>query len=242
MKNEIINTTRGSVGMAAPGAPDVAAIMNSALAPFKFFEQWSRSGALEAAAKFTAVDEYGDLVALGYDVDWIASRARAVEIQNQLPPLAEIAAAHKSVDQAIRVEPASGEYQLLASKMLDVLGIKGGDDTDAYVEALAMMLADVDPDINDWPDTPRWVPIPAFAKAVKRIWSDRDAWEHFGGTKRPPIPDIVERCRDYRRDLFRVRDRIELLSHTQQQLGQIIERVDSYEADDWWGDDEPSKH
>ena len=43
---------------------------------------------------------------------------------------------------------------------------------------------------GDPSDTPRWIPIPAFAKAIKRTWADRTAWNHFG---RPPaIPDIVE--------------------------------------------------
>jgi hypothetical protein len=240
MMTDIIAPTRGS-----PAAPqirtDFAAIMDTALAPFTFSDQWCRSDAAREAAKFIDTDKDGELVALRDDADWMASRTRAVEIQRQLPPPAEIEAARKAVDQAVNIKPASGEYQLLTSKMLDVLGIKGGDNTDAYVEAMAWTLVEAWPNNADRDDTPKWIPFPAFAKAVKRVLADRDAWNHFGGTKRPPIPDIVEYCRDYRRELVWLRDSITALAYTQRQLGLIIQTVNSYE-EDGWGDDEPSKH
>jgi hypothetical protein len=209
---------------------DVATLMNSALAPFNLQEQWSGPiWAAEDAAPFVAVDKEGELVALSDDADWKASRDRALEIQKNLPPPAEIEAAYNAVDQAIRIKPRSEEYQLLGSKMLDVLGIKGGDDTDAYVEALAWSLADVWPGKGDPGDTPLWIPIPALAKAVKRVWADHASWDHFGGTKRPPIPHIVERCGDYRRDLVSVRWQIDMLGRTQKRLGRIIQSVNGYE-------------
>ena len=77
-------------------------------------------------------------------------------------------AAYKAAN-ALRVKPAHAEYQLYTSKMLDVLGIKSGDDTDAYVEAMAWTLADVWRGHGDSNDVPEWIPIPAFAKAIKRI-------------------------------------------------------------------------
>jgi hypothetical protein len=150
-----------------------------------------------------------------------------------LPPLAEIEAAHKAVEHTLRVKPQPADYQLLGAKMLDALGIKGGDDTDAYVEALAWTLADVWPANWESSGTPRWIPIPALAKAVKRIWQDRDSWEHFGGTKRPPIPDILEHCKDYRRDLVYVRNAVGLLGDTQKRLGRIIETVNAYDEEEW---------
>ncbi|WP_161855589.1 hypothetical protein [Bradyrhizobium sp. CCBAU 051011] len=173
MANSVVTPIGGSLVMQT--RTGVAAIMNTALAPFILQEQWCGPiWAARDAASFVAVDKDGDLIALGDNIDWIASRARAVEIQQKLPPLADIAAAYKTVDQTLRVKPASGEYQLLASKMLDVLGIKGGDDTDAYVEALAWTLAEVWRANGDPSGTPGWIPIPAFAKAVQHIWRDRD--------------------------------------------------------------------
>jgi hypothetical protein len=232
MPNAIITPIGGS--LVTPTRTDVATLMDAALAPFTVRDQWC--GPIRAAmeaAPFVAVDRDGELVALANNVDWIASRARALEIQNQLPPLAEIAAVYKAVDQTLRVKPASGEYQLIASKMLDVLGIRGGDDTDAYVEAMSWTLQEAWPAAWERGDMPNWIPIPALAKAVKRTWADRNSWDHFGGTKRPPIPDIVEHCKDYRRDLAGVRDQIDMLGRTQKRLGQIIRTVNDYEADEW---------
>jgi hypothetical protein len=235
MASNIITQTSGS--LVTPTRTDVATLMDTALAPFNLRDRWSE--AIEAARKatpFVAVDDDDELVALGDNVDWPSSRARAVEIQQKLPPLTEITAACKAVDKTLRVKPVPEEYQILASKMLDVLGIRGGDDTDAYTEALAWTLADV------WPSSsrdceyglPKWIPIPALAKAIKRVLEDRDSWEHFGGTKRPPIPDIVDRCKDYRHDLACVLAQLEMLGRTQERLGQIIQTVDQYEADWPW--------
>jgi len=235
MASNIITQTSGS--LVTPTRTDVATLMDTALAPFNLRDRWSE--AIEAARKatpFVAVDDDDELVALGDNVDWPSSRARAVEIQQKLPPLTEITAACKAVDKTLRVKPVPEEYQILASKMLDVLGIRGGDDTDAYTEALAWTLADV------WPSSsrdceyglPKWIPIPALAKAIKRVLEDRDSWEHFGGTKRPPIPDIVDRCKDYRHDLACVLAQLEMLGRTQERLGQIIQTVDQYEADGPW--------
>ena len=211
--------------------------MNAALAPFALRDSWwAPLWAARDAATFVALGDDDELVALGDDVDWIASRDRALEIQNELPPLAEIEAAYKQVDQHLRVKPAPEEYRLFASKMLlDVLGIRGGDDLDSYLECLAWTMADVWPENWERSSTPGWIPIPAFAKAIKRVWEDRESWEHFGGTKRPPIPDIVERCKDYRRDLVSWRADINLIGTTQKRLGQIIETVSEYESDgEWW--------
>jgi hypothetical protein len=208
--------------------------VNTALALFNLQKRWF--GAIEAAreaAKFVAVDQHDELAALGDDVDWIASRARAVEIQKQLPPLTEIEAAYKAVDQTLRVRPQPIDYQLLASKMLDVIGIRGGDDADAYVEAMAWSLGDVYRANWEDSDTPDWIPVPAFALAVKRTLEDRDAWDHYGGTKRPPIPGIVDRCRDYRSDLVNMRHSIAMLDRTQKRLGWIIETVNNYETEEW---------
>ena len=229
MASDIITPTGGP-----PKRHDVATLWDAALTSFTLRDQWSTSiWAARDAASFVAVDKDGDLVALSDDADWIASRARAVEIQQQLPPLAEIAAAYKTVDQTLRVKPASGEYQLLASKMLDVLGIKGGDDTDAYIEAMAWTLAEVWPAAWERGDVPKWTPIPALAKAIKRVWEDRESWDHFGGTRRPPIPDIIEHCEYYRRDLVHVRDSIDMLGRTQKRLSRIIETVNEYETEEW---------
>jgi hypothetical protein len=136
MASNIITQTSGS--LVTPTRTDVATLMDTALAPFNLRDRWSE--AIEAARKatpFVAVDDDDELVALGDNVDWPSSRARAVEIQQKLPPLTEITAACKAVDKTLRVKPVPEEYQILASKMLDVLGIRGGDDTDAYTEALA---------------------------------------------------------------------------------------------------------
>ena len=103
----------------------------------------------------------------------------------------------------MRVKPTSGEYQLLISKMLDVLSIKGCDGIDAYVETVAWTLGDVWRANWESDDIPEWVPIPALAKTIKRIWEDRASWDNFG--KPPPLPDIVDRSRNYRRDLAMVR-------------------------------------
>ena len=101
---------------------------------------------------------------------------------------------------------------------------------------MAWTLADVWPDYSD---APGWIPIPAFAKAIKRTWADRAAWNHFG---RPPaIPDIVGHCKDYRRDLVNLRDSIDMLGRTQKRLGQIIQTVNSYEEDDWGDAGEPEE-
>jgi hypothetical protein len=229
MANDITTPPGGPLKL-----PDVATLMNTALAPFTLRDQWCGSiQAARDAATFLAVGKDGGLIALSDDADWIASRARAVEIRQKLPPHAELLAAYNAVDQTLRVKPASAEYQLLASKMLDVLGIKGGDDTEAYVEAMAWTLSDVWRANGDPSDTPGWIPIPAFAKAIKRIWQDRDSWDHFGGTKRPPIPDIVEHCKDYRRDLVDVRNSIDMIGRTRKRLGQIIETVNAYETEEW---------
>jgi hypothetical protein len=215
MANDIVTPTSGSL--------DVATIMNTALAPFTIRDQWG--SAIEAAWKArdsVAVDKDGDLVALGDAVDWHASRARAVEIQKQLPPHAEIVAAYKAVDRSLRVKPAPEDYQLLTMKMLDVLGLRGGDDLDAYAEAMAWSLAEA---WSDHHDQPHWIPIPALAKAIKRTWEDRESWNHFGGTRRPPIPDIVDRCKDYRQDLAIARNSLNMLGRTSKRLEQIIRCV-----------------
>ncbi|MFH0295671.1 hypothetical protein AAFX91_00305 [Bradyrhizobium sp. 31Argb] len=233
MTTDIITPT-GAGSLVKQTRTDVATLMNSALAPFILQEQWCSSiQAARDAAPFLAGDKDGELVALSDNADWRASRNRALEIQESLPPPAEIEAAYQAVDQTLRVKPVSGEYQLLASKMLDVLGIKGGDDTDAYVEALAWTLSDVWRAKGDSADTPHWIPIPALAKAVDRVWQYRDSWYHFGGTKRPPLPDIVDHCKEYRRDLVNVRDGIDMLGRTRKRLSQIIRTVNAYETEEW---------
>jgi hypothetical protein len=224
MANDIITPTGRSL--------DVATLMNTALAPFTLRDQWC-SAIQEArrAKDFVTVGADGELVALSDDADWIASRTRAIEIRQKLPPHAEIVAAYRAANHALRVKPSSGEYQLLTSKMLDVLGIKGGDDTDAYVEAMAWTLADVWRGNRDPSDAPEWIPIPAFAKAIKRTWGDRAAWNHFG---RPPaIPSIIEHCKDYRRDLVYARDNIDMLARTSHRLDTIISTVNAYETEKW---------
>lgn len=228
MANDISAPIGGS--LATKIRTDVATLLNTALAPFSLQERWSRSiRTAREAVKFVALDQNGELVALRDDADWTASRAHAMEIQQKLPPLAKIAEAYKAVDQTIRVKPASEEYQLLTTKMLDVLGIRGGDDVDAYVEAVAWTLADVWPATWEPIDVPTWVPIPAFAKAIKGIWEDRSAWTNFG--KPPPLPDIIERCTGHRRDLVQVRDNIDMLGRTRKRLSQIIQAVKEYEED-----------
>ena len=70
---------------------------------------------------------------------------------------------------------------------------------------------------------------PRITKAIKRTRADRAAWNHFG---RPPaIPDIVEHCKDYRRDLVYVRNSIDMLGRTRHRLGRIIETVNEYEEE-----------
>lgn len=84
---------------------------------------------------------------------------------------------------------------------------------------------------GDPSDTPRWIPIPAFAKAIKRTWADRTAWNHFG---RPPaILDIVEHCKDYRRELVGVWASFDMLGRARHRLSRIIQTVNEYETEDW---------
>jgi hypothetical protein len=85
--------------------------------------------------------------------------------------------------------------------------------------------------VGDPSVTPRWIPIPAFAKAIKRTWADRTAWNHFG---RPPaIPDIVEHCKDYRRELVGVWASFDMLGRARHRLSRIIQTVNEYETEDW---------
>jgi hypothetical protein len=116
--------------------------------------------------------------------------------------------------------------------MLDVLGIKGGDDTDAYIEALAWSLAEVWPEGWESHDM-HWIPVPALAAAIKQIWKEPDFWNHFGGTRRPPIPEVIERCKDYRRNLVGVERNIWKLGCIWKRLDQIIDTVNEYDKDEW---------
>ena len=182
---------------------------------------------------FVATDIDGELVALGDDVDWPASRSRAVAILDKLPPLAEITATQRALDQAITVKPLSGEYQIFASRiMLDVLGIRGDDGVDAYLEMLAYSLSDVWCETCDPRGTPHWIPMSAFAKAIKAILADRASWNHFGGTKRPPIPDILARAKEGRSDLMSILRDVETMVETRERLIRIIDTVNSYEEND----------
>ncbi|OKO75714.1 hypothetical protein AC629_33680 [Bradyrhizobium sp. NAS80.1] len=113
--------------------------------------------------------------------------------------------------------------------MVDVLGVKAGGDLDAYLEGLAYILADQRAANWEDDDTPHWIPIPALALAIKRIWADPAHWGEF--RQRPSIPGIVERCRDYRHDLVTVRHSLRMLGRTRQRLDLIIRTVDDYEAD-----------
>lgn len=216
-----------------PTGRNTATVMQAALAPFKLKEQWcSQIQAAERAAEFVAYDKDGSLVALSDDADWKASRARAVEIQAQLPPLSEIEAAYAAVDRSIRVKPAPQDYEFMLAMMLDVFGIRAGDGLDAYAEILALELAEVHP--GDWErGVPLWIPIAALAKAIRRMWRDRAAWNHYG--RQMPFPDLLDLCVDARRDLVGVRDKVVLLGRTQHRLGRIIEVVNASEAedDDW---------
>ncbi len=116
--------------------------------------------------------------------------------------------------------------------MLDVLGIRGDDGVDAYLEMLAYTLSDVWRETSDPRDTPQWIPMSAFAKAIKAILADRASWNHFGGTKRPPIPDILARAKEGRSDLMSIRRSVETMVATRERLVRILDTVNGYEEDD----------
>jgi len=225
MGNEIIT----------PAGTDAATIMTRALAPYSLRERWCEYfTAAYDAMEFVRIDRDGELVALGDDVDWPVSKAMAVAILSKLPSIAEIAANRKALDQAVTVKPPSADYQLLASKMLlGVLGIKGENSVDSYLEMLALTMEDVWLEKSDPRGTPRWIPVPAFAKAIRATLADRASWETYGGTRRPPIPDILGRCKEGRSKLMSIWREVEMLAETRERLETIVRVVSGYEEDEY---------
>jgi len=215
MANEIITATRGT---------GISAVMNQALSPFRLL---SPERPVREALDFLETDETGEMICLDDNADWPASRAKAIELKGKLFPIAEINAAIKALEPVVTVKSPLVEYEALAARMLDVIGINGGDGTDAYLEALVWQLTE----IEEADGTIGWIPLAAFARVVKRVWADPEAWSHFGGTKRPPIPEVIQQAKEGRTVLIRKLSHAKLLASIHKRLDLVVEAVKGYEED-----------
>jgi hypothetical protein len=222
-----------------PLAPEqqlsVARVMDQALAPFRLGEEMEDAycGAWEAR-KLVEHDGDGKLAALQQATDqparW-ALHCRAYELSDTLPPNDRIAAAYSAVIQSIKTEPTYKERKMLASVLLDGLGLKSDDGTAAYVEALAWALGDCPTrETEIYSSRKRWIPIPAIARAIRQVWLTGRS--DYG---RPiPISDFLDECGRHSSRLIQLGGRIMLLGRARQRLTEIVKATGgSYPAEDW---------
>jgi len=151
-----------------------------------------------------------------------------------LPPRDKIAAAFQVVNDAIRTEPTPKQHQLMVGLLLDGLFIKAGDDTDAYIQTLSWCLADAAPDAcerSSGPKPPPWIPIPALAPAARELWLTYRG--NFG--RPPPIPDVLDLCTRYRKDLGMLRSDIVSVRRTRHRLAKIVRATEDASPDEDWG-------
>ncbi|WP_050420317.1 hypothetical protein [Bradyrhizobium tropiciagri] len=209
----------------------VAKVMTTALAPFKLMQNWRRIDLLNETVerRLTRIDDDGELIALRTTDKakrW-EMNCEAYNLQEAMPPMAEIVAAHKAVDRAIETLPTYRERKLLAGLMLDGLGIKPEEGTAAYAEALAWTLENVAPGQGE-ERAVEYIPAPAIAAAIDWLW--RNYGETYG--RPPPIHTVLEQCVRFREKLDDVRDRIFAYGQAHRRLGQIIEATDGDIPDD----------
>jgi hypothetical protein len=219
-----------------PRRPDIATVMNNALAPYHIIDEWKGLECLmwdvrNMLARESATGELRVLKTKD-QAKRFQLHCRTHEILDELPTNDLLLAKFQAVTTAIMTEPKPQERKYLLGAMLDVLGIPASDSIGNYINGLSWMLADVQPDDNERRSykPPRWIPLPAIADAVNRIWETcRD--NHYG---RPPLPAyVLEECIRSRCNLAHVRYRIAEIGRARQGLQKIIAATDdSYPPDD----------
>ncbi len=136
-----------------PHRPDVSTVMNTALAPFRLHNEWSKPiGIAWNAYDLVARDRDGELVALKHAADqpqrW-QLHCRAYSLLEELPTQDQIVAAYEALRVAIMTEPTVKQKQLLLGLLLDGCSIKAGPDIDKYIQLLTWMLGDCPPSGNN---------------------------------------------------------------------------------------------
>ncbi|WP_375791101.1 hypothetical protein ACE102_03165 [Bradyrhizobium sp. vgs-9] len=232
MNKIVIPPNTGAVD--APRRLSVSAMMDQALKPFHVVDDLSDAIRLASTVR--------DLVARGSGGDLIALRTtdpaerwelhcRAYEMVEVLPAAASIRVAFDVVHTSITTRPTEREKLALIGAMLGGCGIRSTPDVDSYIQGLAWMLGDcaVDRDIEWFNDRKPWLPLPAIAAAVRKIWSERR--DDYG---RPvPIADFLDECRRYSSELVHHRSRVANLGVTHRCLSEIVKATeDSYPEED----------
>src|SRR5229473_1333149 len=228
-----------------PHRPDVSTVMNTALAPFRLHNEWSKPiGIAWNAYDLVARDRDGELVALKHAADqpqrW-QLHCRAYSLLEELPTQDQIVAAYEALRVAIMTEPTVKQKQLLLGLLLDGCSIKAGPDIDKYIQLLTWMLGDCPPseaERRGHPAPPRWIPLAAIAKAIKHVLATRR-----NDDGRPvPIAEFLDECCNNRRKLISARSDIRQVGLTHQRLTEIVKATeDSYPDDDWLDGGKPQE-
>ncbi len=220
-----------------PRQPSYAAVMKTTAELYGF------TLSTEFLAAKRAVDEVKDLLVREGDsfrpvplpierADRFKLHCRAYDAIDQIP-IRSLADAKSEISRAIHTKPLMPERCWLMGTMLNILGIRAGDDTDGYIEALAFELGNFQPDRSDWHlGLPTWVPSYAIAHGVRRICTLKRG-ENYG--RPPPIWEVLEKCRESRVVLHRVLQEINQVGRSWKFLKKIVQATeDSYPPEDIW--------
>jgi hypothetical protein len=233
MSKQLVTSGNGG----PPDQPDVSDIMTAALAPYRVLDDWGPARCAVFEARGLLERENGKLTVLERTTDpeqrW-QLHLRAYGALEAMPPNDQLIAAHKAVRMAIQTEPTARERKLMVGLMLDGFAIKNDATIDGYISTVSYILADTPPDDVERSAAslkpPRWIPLPAIADAIKRMWLKYRA--DYG--RPPPIPMLLEELTASRAELARTRNQIAEIGIARKALNEIAAATeDSYSPEDW---------
>ncbi len=210
--------------------------MNLALAPYRLLDELGSARRIAFEVRDLVDLDQGELVALQKATDpaerW-KLHCRAYGALEEMPQPEKIVGAFRNVSAAIATEPIAKEKKLLIGMLLNGLFVRSGEEADGYISTLSWMLAEVQPDDFErsaFPKPPKWIPLPALADAISRIWKTRR--DNYG--RPPPIAEVLEECTKSRHNLALVRREIIKIGKTHNALREIVAATeDSYPPEDW---------
>jgi hypothetical protein len=231
MNKIVIPPTGGAVDK--PRRLDIGAMMEQALQPFRIAKDLSDAMYRASAERdLVARSPEGRLIAL--DTTDPAARwqlyCRAQDALDELPPLASIKEAYHTVNNSIITAPTEKQKIALIGVMLGGCGIRSTPDVDSYISALSWMLDDcpINRDIELYLGRKRWMPLPAIAATVRKVWTNRR--EDYG---RPiPIAEFIDECGRHSSLLLYERSRIETFGRTHCSLSAIVKATEDAEPPD----------
>jgi hypothetical protein len=126
--------------------------------------------------------------------------------------------------------PTEKQKIALIGVMLGGCGIRSTPDVDSYISALSWMLDDcpINRDIELYLGRKRWMPLPAIAATVRKVWTNRR--EDYG---RPiPIAEFIDECGRHSSLLLYERSRIETFGRMHCSLSAIVKATEDAEPPD----------